>query len=491
MKQSIFYSSTEDLKAAIDIAALLAQSPMTPALFRSNTGGCLAALDAASRLGVDPITLMAAYREGVDGRPAWNHQFVRLLVEDKVPDFEIEYTGTPGGNDYTVRAKGTVRGKLREGPAITRHYIEANGWMNPGYETMPEILYTARATSLFAAMHCPGLTLCFTPMEDEAQARTYAKGIKGIEVLPEQQPNGAAVAQQSAAIFTQVLEQTPVAQVPAPTTDEASAADSTGAKPQPVQANAQTTDTARQDAVEPEPAKAVKSTKARTPKPAAQTPAPETVQAPAQASTAPAVDMIGANQESAAPQTEAPSLEKAMECIDKMQPTAESVEGVIQCIDQFTGDAAHSLRDVAADTAKRVLLQINNKIKTTDKPQDFLAAALKLLQPAMLAQAKSGEAGAVVEFKATLTVLTMFANNASCNHMLIQPLQCVLAQAVSERLFTEPTSLSASVGYSICKAIIDGGAWEQRPYAKDVRGFVGSYQDLRKAMTEVTQAETV
>ncbi len=234
INKTIFFLPNDQFARFEHLARTLAEADFgVPARYRGNFGSCLNAVDIAYRLGVSPLVVLQNTYD-IDGQQVWSYHFVKVLIEASgLINGEIEYEslGTPGDEDYRVRAKATrVDGKVLEGTWITWQMAKLEGWLdNISYTSMPEVMMCARATTFLGNRYFDGLLLGVSIDHDAGKTTAAAATPTGkvatngglIPASATDSPPGDDATTTNTSVFASALAQTPtgvapVAAAPAP-----------------------------------------------------------------------------------------------------------------------------------------------------------------------------------------------------------------------------------------------------------------------------------
>lgn len=101
---------------------------------------------------------------------------------------QFKTTGTAGKDLRTVAyGVNSETGEIVEAPAITWEMASLEGWTkNPKYKSMPEVMFTYRAASLFARLYCADLLFGATTSVEELE--TEPLDVTPSLALPEPKP---------------------------------------------------------------------------------------------------------------------------------------------------------------------------------------------------------------------------------------------------------------------------------------------------------------
>ena len=163
------------------VAAMFAESSMTPAHFRpsdgkmtkeGSIGNIMIALDYAHRSGMPPILVMQKMYI-IGGRPALEAQLkiAAMKSSGRFSDIQYEHHGNIKDDNYGCRAyaKNLSTGETLYGPWISWKLVKAEGWINRNgskWKTMPEKMFMYRAASWWIDVFNPDASLGM-PTKDE------------------------------------------------------------------------------------------------------------------------------------------------------------------------------------------------------------------------------------------------------------------------------------------------------------------------------------
>lgn len=219
MKQnSIFFLESDQFARFDRIAKILAESNFgIPENFRGNYGSCFVAVDIAYRLGVSPVAVLQNVRE-LNGTQVWDYKFIKSLIEASGAlqgPINWEQISTPGDEEnFSVRATATaIDGQVLTGPWITWKMASLEGWVsNMAYNSMPEVMFRARAISFFANQHFSHLPIGMTSAADFTGLPPVASS--GDSKLLHLQVKDSAPGNELSNSLTSVLQSTTEVQLP-------------------------------------------------------------------------------------------------------------------------------------------------------------------------------------------------------------------------------------------------------------------------------------
>lgn len=161
----------------------------------NNMGNCLIALDMAYRIGANPMLVMQNLYV-VHGRPGWSSTFLIASVNHcgRYSSLRYEEVGTPGSDDYKVRAWATEKatGERLNGTWITWEMVNAEGWLNKAgskWKTMPEQMAKYRAAGFWVRTYAPEISmglLTAEEVQDISPSREVPAGTMTVRLTPKQ-----------------------------------------------------------------------------------------------------------------------------------------------------------------------------------------------------------------------------------------------------------------------------------------------------------------
>ncbi len=138
--------------------ASLSQSELVPAHYQGKPANCFIAVDFARHMGLPVLAVMRGTHV-VKGKLGFAAEFVIARINSSGKfDEPVSYdeSGTPGEDDYRVRAGAPIKGKMFWGPWVTWAMVVAEGWAsNPKYKSMPDVMMPYRAATFFGRRYAP------------------------------------------------------------------------------------------------------------------------------------------------------------------------------------------------------------------------------------------------------------------------------------------------------------------------------------------------
>lgn len=157
-------------------AKLLAASSIVPDMYRGEQGmpNAVIALEMATRIGASPLMVMQNLYI-VHGNPSWSAKFLIAAVNScgRFTALRYESSGTPGKDDYRIRAWATERatGERLNGPWVTWQMVVAEGWLSKKgskWQSMPELMGMYRAAAFWQRTYAPEISMGLRTSEEEA-----------------------------------------------------------------------------------------------------------------------------------------------------------------------------------------------------------------------------------------------------------------------------------------------------------------------------------
>jgi len=166
-------------------AIAYSKSTLVPKEYQGPNGvsNCIIAMEMASRIGANALQVMQNLHV-VQGRPGWSSAFLIACINQsgKFSSLRYEERGTPGQDDYAVRAWAIEKesGERLNGTWITWEMVKAEGWFGKAgskWKTMPEQMAKYRAAAFWQRAYAPEISMgLHTADEVEDVAASKAKG---------------------------------------------------------------------------------------------------------------------------------------------------------------------------------------------------------------------------------------------------------------------------------------------------------------------------
>ena len=169
-------TSPAAFRTAMQMAEVLASSPLVPQSFRNKPGDVFSAMVLARGMGEELFTVLHAVHF-VNGKPGFSAQFM-IARANKCGTFagpiEFEVSGEGASLAVTCSAHLAHTGKLVE-KTVTMAMAKADGWTkNPKYGSLGEQMLSYRAATFLIRLYCPEILFGMRPsdeLEDIAAAR--------------------------------------------------------------------------------------------------------------------------------------------------------------------------------------------------------------------------------------------------------------------------------------------------------------------------------
>ena len=164
----------------------LAESNLVPDTFKGKIGDCMIALEIAQRIGASPLAVMQNIYI-VHGKPAWSSQFLIACINScgKFSPLRYVEVGERGKDTWGKYAWATdKRGERLQAPTVTIEIAKKEGWFSKNgskWQTMPELMLTYRAATLFARTYAPELTMGMQTQDEVIDVHATAVETKANE----------------------------------------------------------------------------------------------------------------------------------------------------------------------------------------------------------------------------------------------------------------------------------------------------------------------
>ena len=162
--ESSIYQTTESFEFAQRQAKSLCQSQLVPTQYQGQNGlsNCLVALEMSKRMNLSPLTVMQNLNV-IHGKPTWSAQFIssQIIGCGRFKNFDYIVTGKDDSLSVQCQAIRLEDNKLVKGTAVSMKMAQQEGWTakNKKYQSMPEIMLKARASTFFGRQYIPDLLL--------------------------------------------------------------------------------------------------------------------------------------------------------------------------------------------------------------------------------------------------------------------------------------------------------------------------------------------
>ena len=162
--ESSIYQSTQSFEFAQRQAKSLCESNLVPTGYQGQKGlsNCLVALEMSKRMNLSPLTVMQNLNV-IHGKPTWSAQFIssQIIGCGRFKNFDYIVTGKDDSLSVQCQAIRLEDNKLVKGTAVSMKMAQKEGWTakNKKYQSMPEIMLKARASTFFGRQYIPDLLL--------------------------------------------------------------------------------------------------------------------------------------------------------------------------------------------------------------------------------------------------------------------------------------------------------------------------------------------
>ncbi len=215
------------LPQMLQVADMLASSPLVPKHFANNQGSVLIALNMAQRLGTDPFMVMQNIYV-VHGSPSMSGQFAIALLQQSKRYRRIEFKYCNGKNYEGGmfvrgwRADDPKGEAYDDGTPITMELARKEGWTsNSKWSNMTEQMMRYRSASWFARVFTPD-ELMGMRTSDEVEDITLAEKAKLADEKKQREMKASPAKLAADDVVDVVVETKPVATpTPAPTPEPA------------------------------------------------------------------------------------------------------------------------------------------------------------------------------------------------------------------------------------------------------------------------------
>lgn len=176
---------TKDEKAFALIqreAVALSKSQLIPANFQNKPADCIIAIEMARRIGAAPLAVLQNIYI-IHGKPSWSSQFIIAVVNQcgRFNPLKFHYSGE--GQEWSCVAYTTYKDEPEnriKGPTVSIGMADAEGWTKKSgskWRTMPELMLSYRAATLFGRLYCPDLLMGMQSV-DEVQDIKESKEVE-------------------------------------------------------------------------------------------------------------------------------------------------------------------------------------------------------------------------------------------------------------------------------------------------------------------------
>ena len=162
--ESSIYRNSDSFEFAQRQAKSLADSKLVPTQYQGQEGlpNCLVALEMSKRMNLSPLTVMQNLNV-IHGKPTWSAQFIssQIIGCGRFKNFDYIVTGKDDSLSVQCQAIRLEDNKLVKGTAVSMKMAQKEGWTakNKKYQSMPEIMLKARASTFFGRQYIPDLLL--------------------------------------------------------------------------------------------------------------------------------------------------------------------------------------------------------------------------------------------------------------------------------------------------------------------------------------------
>jgi len=145
-------------------ATALSKSELIPVNFRGKVADCIIAIEMAERIGAAPLAVLQNIYI-IHGKPSWSSQFIIAVVNTcgRFKPLKFHYEGE-GDNASCVAYTHYIDEpeKSIKGPKVSMQMAHNEGWIKKAgskWKTMPELMLSYRAATLFGRLFCPDLLM--------------------------------------------------------------------------------------------------------------------------------------------------------------------------------------------------------------------------------------------------------------------------------------------------------------------------------------------
>jgi len=150
------------------IAQAMAKTDMVPKQFQGSPTNCFLALQTAKRMNLDPFAVMQNLYV-VHGTPAFSAKFL-IAMANKSGVFSTPIMFRYEGEGDTLEATAyAIHGSSDQEVSFSFSMAdaEAEGYTkNPKYKSMPKLMLSYRAATLFTRLYCPESAMGATTVEE-------------------------------------------------------------------------------------------------------------------------------------------------------------------------------------------------------------------------------------------------------------------------------------------------------------------------------------
>ena len=182
------FGSIDGFQTGQRMAQALSQSSMVPAAYQNNLPNCMIAMEFAGQCGMSVLAVMQNLNI-IQGSPAWSATFLIACINTTGKFSPLRYEREDRGTkkvaqtiwsgdksnrtskevvhniaDFAIRATCIDKrtGDTLTGPWVSMEMAVKEGWTSRAgnkYATMPDIMLTYRAASMFARLYCPEISM--------------------------------------------------------------------------------------------------------------------------------------------------------------------------------------------------------------------------------------------------------------------------------------------------------------------------------------------
>ena len=162
--ESSIYRNSDSFELGQRQAKSLCESNLVPTQYQGQEGlpNCLIALEMSKRMNLSPLTVMQNLNV-IHGKPSWSAQFISSIVIgcNRFKNFDYVVEGSSESLSVQCIAVRLEDNKLVKGTAVSIKMAREEGWTtkNKKYQSMPEIMLKARASTFFGRQYIPDLLL--------------------------------------------------------------------------------------------------------------------------------------------------------------------------------------------------------------------------------------------------------------------------------------------------------------------------------------------
>lgn len=172
MSEEIVKTQSESFNLVQREAKALAQSTLIPKAFQGNIPDCIIAIEMARRIGAAPLAVLQNIYV-IHGKPSWSSQFIISVINTSKRFKPLRFGFTGEGDNWSCVAytKYIDDDATIKGPVVSIQMAKSEGWISKAgskWKTMPELMLSYRAATLFGRLYCPELLMGMQASEEIA-----------------------------------------------------------------------------------------------------------------------------------------------------------------------------------------------------------------------------------------------------------------------------------------------------------------------------------